>query len=138
MRARTIGKPQAPVVIHGEPDRRANWAGTASAAAQNDLLAGGRTAAETAAKLADNYRHVPTGLECRPRPRPPVDSSGRLAHAYGTEGGGMVGLTAALRCGASCSWGEAPVMAGQGDEITAAAGGRGRLRASHADREQVI
>ena len=29
-------------------------------------------------------------------------------------------------------------MAGPGDEITAAAGGRGRLRASHADREQVI
>jgi hypothetical protein len=29
-------------------------------------------------------------------------------------------------------------MAGPGDEITAGAGGRGRLRASHADREQVI
>jgi hypothetical protein len=29
-------------------------------------------------------------------------------------------------------------MAGPGDEITAAAGGRGRLRASHADREQAI
>jgi Domain of unknown function (DUF1707) len=29
-------------------------------------------------------------------------------------------------------------MAGPGDEITATAGGRGRLRASHADREQVI
>ena len=29
-------------------------------------------------------------------------------------------------------------MAGPGDEIAAAAGGRGRLRASHADREQVI
>jgi DUF1707 SHOCT-like domain len=29
-------------------------------------------------------------------------------------------------------------MAGPGDEMAAAAGGRGRLRASHADREQVI
>jgi hypothetical protein len=29
-------------------------------------------------------------------------------------------------------------MTGSGDEIAAAAGGRGRLRASHADREQVI
>ena len=29
-------------------------------------------------------------------------------------------------------------MAGLGDEIAAGAGGRGRLRASHADREQVI
>src|ERR1700745_2015205 len=38
---------------------------------------------------------------------------------------------------ASCS-GEVPVMAGPGDEIAAGAGGRGHLRASHADREQVI
>jgi hypothetical protein len=30
------------------------------------------------------------------------------------------------------------VMAGPGDEIAAGAGGRGRLRASHADREQAI
>ena len=29
-------------------------------------------------------------------------------------------------------------MAGAGDEIAAGAGGRGHLRASHADREQVI
>ena len=29
-------------------------------------------------------------------------------------------------------------MAGPGDEVVAGAGGRGRLRASHADREQVI
>jgi len=29
-------------------------------------------------------------------------------------------------------------MAGPGDEITARTGGRGRLRASHADRERVI
>jgi hypothetical protein len=29
-------------------------------------------------------------------------------------------------------------MAGPGDEIAAGVGGRGRLRASHADREQVI
>jgi hypothetical protein len=34
--------------------------------------------------------------------------------------------------------GEAPGMSGPGDEIAAAAGGRGHLRASHADREQVI
>src|SRR5207247_10340373 len=33
---------------------------------------------------------------------------------------------------------EAPGMSGPGDEIAAAAGGRGHLRASHADREQVI
>src|SRR6516164_856911 len=38
---------------------------------------------------------------------------------------------------ASCS-GEVPVMAGPGDEIAAGAAGRGRLRAFHADREQVI
>jgi hypothetical protein len=31
-----------------------------------------------------------------------------------------------------------PVVAGPGDEIAAGAGGRGHLRASHADREQVI
>jgi hypothetical protein len=30
------------------------------------------------------------------------------------------------------------VVTGPGDEIAAGAGGRGRLRASHADREQVI
>jgi Domain of unknown function (DUF1707) len=35
-------------------------------------------------------------------------------------------------------WGEVPVMAGPGDEITAGQAGRGHLRASHADREQVI
>jgi hypothetical protein len=34
--------------------------------------------------------------------------------------------------------GEVPVMAGPGDEITAGAAGHGRLRASHADREQVV
>jgi DUF1707 SHOCT-like domain len=34
--------------------------------------------------------------------------------------------------------GEVPGMAGAGDELAAGAGGRGRLRASHADREQVI
>jgi Domain of unknown function (DUF1707) len=34
--------------------------------------------------------------------------------------------------------GEVPVMAGPGDEMAAGAGGRGHLRASHADREQVI
>jgi hypothetical protein len=34
--------------------------------------------------------------------------------------------------------GEVPVMAGPGDEMAAGAGGRSHLRASHADREQVI
>ena len=34
--------------------------------------------------------------------------------------------------------GEVPVMAGPGDEVAAGAGGRGHLRASQADREQVI
>jgi Domain of unknown function (DUF1707) len=38
---------------------------------------------------------------------------------------------------ASCPWGGAG-MAGPGGEIAAGAGGRGYLRASHADREQVI
>jgi Domain of unknown function (DUF1707) len=33
---------------------------------------------------------------------------------------------------------EVPVVAGPGDEIAAGAEGRGQLRASHADREQVI
>lgn len=45
--------------------------------------------------------------------------------------------TAAVRC-ARIMLGEVPVMAGPGDEIAAGAGGRGHLRASHADREQVI
>jgi hypothetical protein len=34
--------------------------------------------------------------------------------------------------------GKVPVMAGPGDEITVGPGGRGRLRASHTDRDQVI
>jgi hypothetical protein len=34
--------------------------------------------------------------------------------------------------------GEAPVTTGPGDHVAAAAAGRGHLRASHADREQVI
>jgi len=34
--------------------------------------------------------------------------------------------------------GEVPVMTGPGDEMAAGTAGRGRLRASHADREQVI
>jgi Domain of unknown function (DUF1707) len=34
--------------------------------------------------------------------------------------------------------GELPVMTGAGDEIAAGVGGRGHMRASHADREQVI
>jgi hypothetical protein len=34
--------------------------------------------------------------------------------------------------------GEVPVMAGPGDEMAADTAGRGHLRASHADREQVI
>src|SRR5215469_18967466 len=34
--------------------------------------------------------------------------------------------------------GEVPVVAGPGDEIAAQAGSHGHLRASHADREQVV
>ena len=45
---------------------------------------------------------------------------------------------AALRFPCIVFGGEAPVMAGPGDEIAAGAGGRSYLRASHADREQVI
>ena len=37
-----------------------------------------------------------------------------------------------------CVLGEVLVMAGPGDEMAAGAGGRGHLRASHADREQVV
>src|SRR5260370_7248748 len=37
-----------------------------------------------------------------------------------------------------CARGEAQVMAGPGDEITAGARGHSHLRASHVDREQVI
>src|SRR5262249_62298626 len=33
---------------------------------------------------ADNYRHAGTSLEYHLSPRPAVDSSGRLAHAYGS------------------------------------------------------
>src|SRR5215471_10797498 len=44
---------------------------------------------------------------------------------------------AALRFCAWCSR-EVPVVAGPGDEIAAGAGGRGHLRASYADRDQVI
>src|SRR5215472_12427202 len=46
-------------------------------------------------------------------------------------------MAAALRFRAWCSR-EVPAMAGPGDEIAAGSGGRGHLRASHADREQVI
>jgi hypothetical protein len=46
-------------------------------------------------------------------------------------------MAAALRFRAWC-WREVPVIAGPGDEIAAGTGGRGHLRASHADREQVI
>ena len=45
---------------------------------------------------------------------------------------------AALRFPCIVFGGEAPVMAGPGYEIGAGAGGRSYLRASHADREQVI
>src|SRR5689334_18787789 len=55
-----------------------------------------------------------------------------------SEGLRMVGLRGtALRFRASSS-GEVPVMSWPGDELAAGAGGRGHLRASHADREQVV
>jgi Domain of unknown function (DUF1707) len=50
----------------------------------------------------------------------------------------MAGLRAAAVRFPRIAFGEVPVMAGPGDEIAAGAGGRGHLRASHADREQVI
>ena len=51
--------------------------------------------------------------------------------------GWPAGRAAALRFASSCSWGCAR-MAGPGEEIASGAGGRSHLRASHADREQVI
>ena len=51
----------------------------------------------------------------------------------------MVGsMAAALRFWVQGCSREVPVVAGPGDEIAAGAEGRGHLRASHADREQVI
>jgi len=50
----------------------------------------------------------------------------------------MAGSTAAAVGFPGIVLGEVPVMAGPGGEIAAGAGGRGHLRASHADREQVI
>ena len=50
----------------------------------------------------------------------------------------MAGSTAAAVRFPRIVLGEVPVMAGPGDEMAAGAGGRGHLRASHADREQVI
>jgi hypothetical protein len=47
-------------------------------------------------------------------------------------------MAAAVRFCAHRARGKVPVMAGPGDEIAAGAGGRGHLRTSHADREQVI
>jgi len=47
------------------------------------------------------YRRETAGLEYRPRTRPPVDGSGRLAQAHGSEGGP-----------AGCGWGPLPVLAG--------------------------
>ena len=44
-----------------------------------------RDRCQTAAKLADNHCHAVTSLEDRPRPQPPVDNPGRLAHAYGLD-----------------------------------------------------
>ena len=85
-------------------------------------------------------------MEGRPAPRRdlPVDHPGRAQlrppNPPGTRssrrGDGQDGN--GLRFAASRWWGGA-VMAGPGDEIAAAEGrGRGDLRASHADREQVI
>jgi hypothetical protein len=50
----------------------------------------------------------------------------------------MAGSTAAAVRFPRVVLGEAPVMAGPGDEIAAGEAGRGHLRASHADRENVI
>jgi Domain of unknown function (DUF1707) len=50
----------------------------------------------------------------------------------------MAGSTAAAVRFPRVVLGEAPVMTGPGDEIAAGEAGRGHLRASHADRENVI
>jgi Domain of unknown function (DUF1707) len=65
------------------------------------------------------------------RPAPPHALSDAGAREDGRQ------EAAALPCPCFVLTGEVPVMAGPGDEMSAAAG-RGHLRASHADREQVI
>ena len=44
------------------------------------------SAASTAAKAMASYRRGTTGLEHRPRRRPPMDGRGQFAYAYGSEG----------------------------------------------------
>jgi hypothetical protein len=59
--------------------------------------------------------------------------------AYGSEGLRMADRrAAALRFPCVVIVGEAPGMAGPGEEIAAGAGDHGQLRASHADRERVV
>ena len=55
---------------------------------------GVRLLPKTAAKTMDSYRHRPTSLEYRPSRRTRLDSSGRSAHAYGSEGWGFESLRA--------------------------------------------
>jgi hypothetical protein len=67
-----------------------------------------------------------------------LDGLGTGLGTYGSEGLGAAGSRATALRFAWIVLGEVPVMAAQGDEIAAEAGRRGHLRASHADREQVI
>jgi Domain of unknown function (DUF1707) len=74
-----------------------------------------------------------------PSAKPALDGPGQPAHDYGSGSPGTAGLPCG-RAGLSVQRadGEAPVMVEPGDEAPARAGGHGHLRASHADREQVI
>jgi hypothetical protein len=88
-------------------------------------------------RQANGYGQV-SGDQASSRTDP--DNTERLTGIYGSvrrsEDGRLKGQPRyAFRT--SCSR-EAPVMAGPGDEIAAGAGGPSRLRASHADREQMI
>jgi hypothetical protein len=47
-----------------------------------------RAVANTAAKAADNERHLVTYMESQPMSRPLMDDPGRLARSYGSEGWG--------------------------------------------------
>jgi hypothetical protein len=51
-----------------------------------DPLGACRAVANTAAKAADNERHLVTYMESQPMSRPLMDDPGRLARSYGFEG----------------------------------------------------
>jgi hypothetical protein len=64
--------------------------------------------------------------------------AGHPALTYGSEGLKTADLRAAALRFPCIVLGEVPMMAGPGDEIAAGTASRGHMRASHADREQVI